>query len=193
MTYQTDSPLTHLSLAATNRPADFFVRNAQRGDMLLDTPYQRGSVWNDSQRMGLVRSWLMGLPIPAIVVNDRTTPAWRRANPQDVNHVYAVIDGKQRILTAAAWLSGNLPVPASWFPADQVAHVTETVDGIYVTFAGLTRVGQRFAENRCVLPCAEGRLATVQQEAEVYLLLNGAGTPQTDADMARARRIAEGA
>ncbi|TDC26878.1 DUF262 domain-containing protein [Micromonospora sp. 15K316] len=195
MTRQTTAPLEHLSLNATNRFADFFVRNVQRGTMLLDPPYQRGDVWTDSQRMGLVRSWLMGIPVPAVVINDRSGPAWARANPgyfdgDGTPAVYAVIDGKQRILCAAAWLGGDLLVPASWFPADHVDTAEDTDDGSYVRFTGLTIVGQRFAENRCVLPCAEGRLATVHQEAEVYLLVNGGGTPQTSADMKNAARVA---
>jgi hypothetical protein len=33
-------------------------------------------------------------------------------------------------------------------------------------------------------------VSTVAEEAEIYLLVNGAGTPQTDADMANAARIA---
>lgn len=195
MTRQTAAPLTHISLGATNRFADFYVRTVRRGDMLLDAPYQRGSVWTDDQRVALVRSWMMGLPIPAVIINDRTSPSWNRANAQDCDgagYVYAVIDGKQRILTAVAWFVGELLVPASWFPASHVASTEKTDDGPYVAFTHLTEVGQRFAENRCVLPCAEGRLASVEQEAEVYLLVNGGGTPQTDDDMANAQRVAEG-
>jgi hypothetical protein len=195
MTRQTAAPLFHMSLNATNRFADFFVRSVDCGDMLLDTPYQRGDVWSSEQRMALVRSWLMGLPIPAVIINDRTSPDWNRANPQDRDgngYAYAVIDGKQRILAAIAWFAGDLAVPASWFPAAHVETTEPTDDGPHVRFTGLTRVGQRFAEDRCVLPCAEGRLATVTQEAEVYMLVNGGGTPQTADDMANAARIAEG-
>lgn len=198
MTRQTTAPLEHVSLNATNRFADFYVRSVQRGTMLLDPPYQRGDVWTDDQRMGLVRSWLMGIPIPAVVINDRSSPSWAHANPgyfdgDGTPAIYAVIDGKQRIpLTAAAWLGGDLLVPASWFPADHVDTTEDTDDGPYVRFTGLTRVGQRFAEYRRILPCAEGRLGTVSQEAEVYLLVNGAGTPQTSADMANAARVAAG-
>lgn len=32
----------------------------------------------------------------------------------------------------------------------------------------------------------------VEAEAEIYLLVNGAGTPQTQADMDNARRVAQG-
>jgi hypothetical protein len=190
---QTVEPLEHLTLHASNRFADFYVRNVERGQMLLDAPYQRGSVWTEDQQVALVRSWTMGLPIPAVIINDRTTGAWLDANPQDRHGAgvgYAVIDGKQRILTAVAWLRGALAVPASWFPPNHIGSTEPTDDGPYVRYTSLTNVGQRFAENRCVLACAEGQLATVEQEAEVYLLLNGGGTPQTGADMDNARRAA---
>ena len=193
MTRQTTTPLSHLSLNATNRFADFYVMRVTDGQMLLDAPYQRGDVWTEDQQVALVRSWTMGLPVPAVIINDRMCHDWMEHNPQDrhaMGYAYAVIDGKQRILTAVAWLTGELAVPASWFPAAHVATTEDTSDGPYVRFTGLTEVGQRFAENHCVLPCAEGKLATVEQEAEVYLLVNGGGTPQTEQDMANAARIA---
>jgi hypothetical protein len=191
MTRQTTTPLEHISLGATNRFVEFFVRTVERGDMTLDAPYQRGDVWTRDQQIALVRSWLMGLPVPAVIINDRTSPWWNQANPDaELGPVYAVIDGKQRILAGIAWLSGELAVPASWFPPEHVETTEATGDGPYVRFTGLTRVGQRFAENRAVLPCAEGKLSTVQEEAEVYLLVNGGGTPQTAADMENAAKVA---
>jgi hypothetical protein len=33
------------------------------------------------------------------------------------------------------------------------------------------------------------RVGTVQEEAAIYLLVNGGGTPQTDADMNNAARV----
>jgi hypothetical protein len=134
MTLQTNAPLEHRSLAATNRFADFFVRCVTRGDMILDPSYQRGEVWTDNQRRGLVKSWLLGLPVPAIIINDRTALGWCRANPTQndddfLGPMYAVIDGKQRILAAVAWFSGKLLVPASWFPAEHIDHTEDTADG----------------------------------------------------------------
>ncbi len=193
MTRQTASPIEHRSLSATNRFVEFFVRCVERRQMDVNPPYQRGDVWDTDQRIALIRSWLMGIPIAAVIINDRTSPAWSRANPGYFDGeapYYAVIDGKQRILCALAWFHSEFAVPASWFPADQVDTVEDTADGPYVRYSGLTRVGQRWCENRMVLPCAEGRLATVQAEAEVYLLVNGGGTPQQEADMDRAAYVA---
>lgn len=193
MTWQTDRPLERLRLSPTNRPADYFVRNIKRKDGLLSPPYQRGSVWTHGQRLGLVESWQRGIPVPAVTINKRDSAEWRRANPHDPdNYEFAVIDGKQRIQTAMAWLDSELAVPASWFRPEHVERTHETDDGPYLYYRDLSAAGQRFAESNCTLACQEGRLATVQEEAAVYLLLNGAGTPQTAGDMENARRIANG-
>jgi hypothetical protein len=188
MTRQTTAPLEHYSLNVTNRFVEFYTSNVAKGYILLDAPYQRGDVWTQDQRVALVCSWLRGVPVPAVIVNDRTSPWWTGEPAGEV--FYAVIDGKQRILAAIAWLTGALAVPASWFPAELVDATEDTDDGPYVRYIGLTRAGQRFAENRTVLPCAEGKLATVEEEALVYLLINRGGTPQTSADMDNAARVA---
>ncbi len=190
-TRQTPAPLEHMTLGATNRFAEsFYARRVREGDMLLDTPYQRGSVWTLDQNIALICSWLRGLPIPAVIINDRAAAGWDCE--ADDFATYAVIDGKQRILTAISWFSSWFAVPASWFPAEHVERTEETADGPYVRYSGLTRSGQLRMENRCVLPCAEARLPSVEAEAEVYLLVNGGGTPQTAQDMAKATEVAGG-
>lgn len=189
MTMQTAGPLKSQSLNATNRAAEAFRVHAD--GILLDPPYQRGPVWTVEQRRGLVKSWLMGLPIPAIILNDRSNPGWAQANPNDdLVHYYAVIDGKQRIMTWLAWTEGDFAVPASWFNPEWVDRTEDTDDGPYTRYPWLTPTGQRTMKNRAQMPTAEAKLATVQEEAEVYLLVNGAGTPQTDADLARALAVA---
>lgn len=192
MTIQANAPLQHLNLSCTSRPVDFFARFVARGWMILDAPYQRGEVWTVKQRLTLVRSWLMGEPVPAVVINDRTTSTWTDPG-RDSDVMYAVIGGKQRILTAIAWFNGELAVPASWFDRDHI-RVTEDGDGggAYVRMTGLTEVGRRIFENRMNMPCLESRLADVAQEAQLYLLVNGAGIPQTPLDMDRAGHIAAG-
>jgi hypothetical protein len=193
MTLQTDRPLTHAGLSLTNRPVDFFVHNHGKGRVLLDPPYQRGSVWTDDQRRALIYSWLTGTPIPAVVINDRRSAGWYRGRDFDRRPpMYAVIDGRQRIETAVEWFTGRLYVPASWFEPAYVARTGDLGDGPYVSFEGLSEVGQRLTEN-FTLPCAEGQLPTLKAEADLYLLVNGGGTPQNAADMQRAADVAANA
>ncbi len=195
MTRQTTAPIEGVSLNATNRMAFDLARQVGRGIIDLNPPYQRGAVWTDDQRIALVRSWMMGVPIPAIILNNRGNSGWYDAHgssPYETSTgIYAVVDGKQRLETAVAWFNGDLAVPASWFAPDDVTETVETDDGPYVTFNGLAESRQSQFEFRSPLPCAEGQLATVRAEAEVYLLVNGGGTPQSDDDMARAARIAD--
>lgn len=77
---QTKAPLERLNLNITAREAIGLMREMQDGDLTVDLPYQRGSVWNDGQRIELVRSWQTGTPIPAVItalylrVNGSGTP-----------------------------------------------------------------------------------------------------------------------
>lgn len=191
MTRQTTAPLTHLSLDASNRRAQDVARTATDGPMYdLRPRYQRGSIWTEDQKVALVRSWLTGIPVPAILVNNRATRDWEEANGHNpINTgvgMYAVVDGKQRLETAIAWFAGNLAVPASWFTADAITETVTTDDGPYVTYLGLTTVAQRHTANRAMLPVIESKVPTIAAEADLYLLINGGGTPHTPADMIRA-------
>jgi hypothetical protein len=192
MTRQRTAPIVHLGMNALNVPVESLVFQLAKGRMTLDTPYQRGPVWTIEQKTGLIESLCMGIPIPAIIRNNRMSSAWTRANghlPAD-SPGYAVIDGKQRLLTLVAWHFNKLAVPASWFPANQVAQTETYDDGPYVKYSGLTELGQRTWDNRAALPVAEAQLPTLAEEARVYGLVNGAGTAQTAEDMARAAAIA---
>lgn len=196
MTRQTAEPVDHISLNPTYRPAYGLTGLVHSGALSLDPPYQRGSVWTLDQRIALVESWLRGLPAGVVILADRGTELWRRANrganPYETGKgIWAVIDGKQRLTTAIMWFAGEFAVPASWVPADFVETTEETDDGPYVRYNCMTRRGQRFMENYCSLMVAETRdCATVADEARFYLLVNGSGTQQTDADMANAARVA---
>lgn len=196
MTRQTTTPLVHTNLGATYRRAQEIARTF-RDDLGLDldAPYQRGDVWTDDQRIALIRSWLTGVPTGTVLLADRCTDVWRDAHggksPLDNGDpMYAVIDGKQRITTALMWFDGHLAVPASWFAAEYVATAEGTDDGPYVRHSGLTRVGQNMLVNRALIQVAEAQPATIEEEAAIYLLVNGGGTPQSDADMANAQHIA---
>ncbi|MFD4596739.1 DUF262 domain-containing protein [Streptomyces sp. NPDC058464] len=194
MTRQTGLPLEHLSLNVADRQAREIARSFTEFGLDLNPPYQRGRVWTEDQKIALIRSWLTGTPTGVVIFNDRATVEWKAANGHDPTEhdepIYACIDGQQRISTAREWFAGELAVPASWFPGEDVTAPEDTDDGPYVRWSGLALPRQRHFANRAHLTVATARVATVQEEAAIYLLVNGGGTPQTDADMARAARIA---
>ncbi|MFI0900492.1 DUF262 domain-containing protein [Streptomyces sp. NPDC020983] len=195
MTRQTTAPLEHLSLNASDRQAREIVRTfTEVLGIELRPPYQRGQAWTEDQQIALIRSWLTGTPTGVVILNDRTSLEWKEANGYDPTErdepTYACIDGQQRITAACAWFGNELAVPASWFRAEDVTATEDTDDGPYVRWGGLTLPRQRHFANRAHLTVASARVATVQEEAAIYLLVNGGGTPQTDADMANAADVA---
>lgn len=192
MTRQTAAPLEHTSLNPAYREAWGQVENIKDGSLLLDPPYQRGSVWTLDQRIALVESWLRGLPAGVVILSNRGTGLWRSGDPYETGlGIWAVVDGKQRLTTAMAWFAGEFAVPASWMPDDYVAETEDTDDGPYVRFTGLTQKGGIFVKRRCGFMVAEiSDCTTEADEARFYLLVNGGGTQQTDDDMANAARVA---
>lgn len=192
MTEQTTQPLKNQRLQASNRQAMELVNLMREGSIWPDAPYQRGLVWTERDRRNLIRSWLLGLPIPAIVLNNRMTPKWEQANGL-YDPRYAVIDGKQRLTAAACWFGGTVAIPASWLPADHIEQTFETDDndGPYVTYKDLTPAAQRYMRMDFLIPVVEAAVATEAEEAEIYRLLNTAGVPQTAEDLTRAATIAQ--
>lgn len=193
MTLQTTSPIERLHLQPTVRGAREISRMFSDGSGDLSPEYQRGSVWTSAQRVNLIRSFLMGLPVPSLVLSDRMDGPWpeRADGFPEGGYIFAVIDGKQRIETLRDWFGGDLAVPSSWFDGDLVERTEQTDDGPYVRFDGLTRTGQRIISTRFLIPVVEAKPASLREEAELYLLLNGAGTAQTEDDMAAAARVAK--
>ncbi len=191
MTRHTTAPVQSLRLRTTNEPLSQLVSQWRRGSMDPNPPYQRRPVWTLGQQIALIRSLLDGTPIPAIITNRRTdTMAGTRY----------VIDGKQRITAMRAFMDDAFMVPATWFaPKDVLASKELTGaaaymygdSGLYVSHSYLSDYVQAILEEAPV-PVAEGRFRTVQEEAAVYLRVNGGGVDQTPEDMARAARVAEG-
>lgn len=191
MTRQTAAPLHEYRTQIVDGVA-WEITSSMRDFLILNPAYQRGIVWTDDQRIALVSSWIRGLPIQNVIMNDRRR--WERDKPESkkryVEQHLAVIDGKQRIETALAWFDSKLAVPASWFAPEDVETTAETADGTYVTFGGLTVEYRRHAKFSWKLPRMEVFLDSVQDEADLYLLVNGGGTPQTMQDMENAARVA---
>lgn len=186
---QTPEPLVRQQLDTFTRPAWGLVKQVTDGELLLDASYQRGSVWTTEQRRDLVRSWLLGLPIPAIILNRRCHD--RFAHPTGDRYDFAAVDGKQRILAAHAWFTGELDIPASWLDPELVVTTRPTTDGPYVTIEDLTASGRRYTQSRFQVPVAEASVDSVAAEAMIFGLVNGAGVPQTVEDLQRAARLAE--
>ncbi|MEW9530702.1 DUF262 domain-containing protein [Microbispora sp. NPDC049125] len=191
MTRHTAHPVQSLRLSPTNEPWTQLISMWHKGALDPNPPYQRDLVWTLDQKISLIYSILDGTPIPAIITNRRG---------RSVADTRYVIDGKQRLNAVREFLEDKFLVPASWFkPEDVVSGELLTPlgakeygdTGLYVAYSGLSDSAQ-FSLEMAAVPVAEGRFATVKEEAEVYRRVNGLGTPQTADDMARAERVARG-
>lgn len=149
----------------------------------MNPPYQRASVWTEGQRVALIKSLFMGLPIGAIVLNNRGYAT---------SKIYAVVDGKQRMETLRAFHTNQFAVPAEWFDSKQVVESFTDTDGVEkVYLKDVAEVVRRRYEN-LIVPSLEAQVDTIAEEAEIFGLINSSGTAQTDEDLQRAALIAKG-
>lgn len=158
------------------------VNWAQDGDLDLNPEYQRPSVWDKNRQKKLIHSLLAGVPVPSIMINDRWEGTGRTMEPGLPQ--YAMIDGKQRLEAIIAWMDGTLHIPSEWLSAEFLDTTSETV-----SYQDLTLSGQRIFK-RLAIPVCVAMVATIEEEAELFLTVNGAGVEQTTENMARARQVA---
>jgi len=175
--YPMDMALTHIHFTQTNRPLTFLCEGGPELD--LDPPYQRGDLWNEEQRVNLIKSILQGLPIGVIFLNSR-----------DIMEPVRVVDGKQRVLALRAFLNGELAVPREWF-ADEKDRpknpdvAPESADKDLITVDDLTEPGLLHFKMHAVA-VYETNFKTEDEERELYLRINFGGVAHTDEDRARA-------
>ena len=162
-------------LQQTNRPLDVLLDWRKDGDGLyLTPPYQRGDVWGVKRRQNFIRSILLGVPVPSLIINHRLMADW----PNDYR--IAVIDGKQRITTVLMFVDGLLQVPGEWWG----------VDIPLVSYPDLAIVDRRKFTNKA-LPFSEGRLPDLAAEQMVFDLVNFGGLAQGESDIAATATKAE--
>ncbi len=87
---------------------------AREGELILDPPFQRGSVWSTEQQEAWILSVLGGLPLPAIFVNKPS--AFRT----EWGTKMVVIDGRQRLEAMIAFEDNKLLVNGEKFSEQSV-------------------------------------------------------------------------
>jgi hypothetical protein len=177
--------LVHRNIQPQARNMRELAKMVEDGSLDLNPAYQRGDVWTVDQRVNLIRSMLLGVPVASIVLNRRGGNIDWRTNEGDPGEVwYACIDGKQRMTTMVMWRNGEVRIPSDWIADEYIEQSGETV-----SYLDLTKVGRRLLDNRFLIPIAEAQLGSVAEEAEVYDLINSAGTAHAEADLAKARSL----
>ncbi|MGW8431499.1 DUF262 domain-containing protein [Curtobacterium citreum] len=182
-------PLERLKLDQGPRAISYLTRDDEdnESELILDAPYQRGSVWNDTRRANLIKSVLLGLPTGNITIN--TQPY----GPNSPTAVVNVVDGKQRIEALRGFVGSEYPIPAAWLPEHEVAETTNVAGwpapGVY--FKDTSIAFQRsFA--RTPFTVVEAHLGSVEEEAELFRLINAGGVEQTEETMAHALAVEQG-
>jgi len=138
----------------------------------LNPTYQRGDVWSEERQRNLIKSFLMRIPIPSIIVNDRFKANWSSDGWGDDSICYAVIDGKQRITSFLKFLRGDLPIPKSWVGIEGSGDIV---------FSDLPVATKRSIHNKTIGVC-EASLPDIESEEEVFNLVNFGGVPQGESD-----------
>lgn len=163
----------------SNRSIDFFLdRDPQDPRFDMDQPYQRGVVWGLRRKQNLIKSLLMGIPIPAIVTNDRFSAGFKHPGyDRDCNWMYAIVDGKQRVSAIQQFVNDKFPIPYRWFRDDEVAQNPCAA----LRYSHLTLPEQR-GFRHSPIPVVEGQFTTLAQEEELFNLINFGGLAQGEVD-----------
>lgn len=175
MTYQQRGIIRMYRTENCNMTIDFFtLRPDDEEKFDMDQPYQRGIVWGLKRKQNLIKSLLMGVPVPAIVTNDRFAARFTEPGySQNRNWAYAIVDGKQRLSTVLGFMNNEFPCPAGWWDTEQ--------DGLMVWWSELSKPNQRHFRN-IPMAVAKGQFKTLAQEEELFNLINFGGLAQGEVD-----------
>ncbi|SHU85556.1 Uncharacterized conserved protein [Mycobacteroides abscessus subsp. abscessus] len=152
----------------------------------MDQPYQRGSVWGVKRKQNLVKSLLMDIPVPAILLNNRLFADFQHPGYDEWrNGVWAVVDGKQRVTALRDLIADRFPVPAEWFE--------EAGEGM-IYFSSLPQGIRNRILNK-PLSVSVGQFSTLAEEQDFFNLINFGGLAQgeTDTDLLETDLAAESA
>ena len=93
------------------RPFSWINDLSKRGQLELDPPYQRRSVWSQRYKVDFVTTVLLGYPCPAIFLYEEIRP--------DGTFSYKVVDGKQRLTTLISFAADEIAI-ADDYPSERL-------------------------------------------------------------------------
>lgn len=183
--------LNRITITNSARPVYTFIMDANEHKdadktaldfpgYVYDQPYQRGHVWGEDRKKKLIFSLVTGIPIGAVVINDRFQNASAFTDRGEQGWCSAVIDGKQRIHAILDFVDNKFAVPAEWFKAENL-DVDDDVKEVY--FKDLTKGAQSSFKSATTIPVAEARVSSVEEEKEIFDLINFGGVAQGDSDI----------
>lgn len=216
-TNELPAPLESVHLTPMNWTLSHFTDDGGRDVYDLDAPYQRESVWTYDQRVALIKSILLGVPIGAVITSEVS-----HENYGNRSFLSRVLDGKQRIETIRIFSNDGFTIPGWWISDDWIADPALRSGDI--VFSQFSDAGRRFFENRPFPalkfdattestenpeydPVKAGKpncppkyqkwicrgrsdVEIIAIEAELYALINNGGTAHTAEQLAHAADVA---
>ena len=146
------------------------LRAIEHGELIVPD-YQRARVWTPEQQAAFVGFVLSGCPVPAIWIRQVDVVDGDEAGFRD-----ELLDGQQRLHALTEWTAGRVRAMIPWSGEIAVCDSSEALQA-------LTRLS---------VPICELPPDTTRADAlSIYLAINSGGTPHTDADLDRVRRMLE--
>lgn len=167
------TPAPKLRYDPTTKTVQDLVNYFENGQLKLDPPFQRNSVWAVRDRAKLIDSLVNGFPIPSIYLHERT---------EDRRIVYDVIDGKQRLESILMFM-GRLRGRGR-FEADVLWPGGEERETVSWASLGRRDLGQVLLRYRIPVHVVSGDLAEV---IELFVRINSTGKALTAAERRHAR------
>jgi hypothetical protein len=156
--------------------------------------FQRGHVWTRDQQIAYMEFFLRGgMTGRTIYFNHPNWMSLRRIQPGEYNEMVCV-DGLQRITAILLFVQGGLPAfghyvnPMTNKNPHELKHLPKVEVGpgpFFEDWVRMARAGDNFKIN-------VNNLKTEEEVLKWYLELNSGGTPHTEAELNKVRKMLKG-
>ncbi len=107
---------------STSQDISWFLDLRRHGQLDLEPPYQRRSVWNQKDRRFFLDTVFRGYPCPPIFLH--------KTAGTGTQTTYAVVDGKQRLQTLFMFVDGKIAIASDFGDERYNGKTWEQVDPV---------------------------------------------------------------
>jgi len=133
--------------------------------------WQRGDVWNDSKKRNLIKSLLVGIPLPSLIVFN------------EKNSTSSILDGKQRMTAISQYMDGAFTLKS--FKEDKILDGFKLKECQNKSFAELPQAAQRKIR-QTLIPVTNLKNLDSDQVYVIFELYNTSGTNLNAAEIRNA-------
>jgi hypothetical protein len=106
---------------STSQDISWFLDLKRNGQIEMDPPYQRRSVWNSKDRRFFLDTIFRGYPCPPIFLHKTLGDGQKT--------VYAVVDGKQRLQTIFMFAENGISLASDYGDDRFYGNICTNIDG----------------------------------------------------------------